>query len=87
MFHQNTDTMRKALRNCARDIVFSYSNSMRFDDIADQFQMRVDPHGAELVKIRTARQPLGDVACDWKCLVVEARQGKTCEIMREGEML
>ncbi len=39
VFHQDTDTMRKALRDCGRDIVFSYSNSMRFDDIADQSKM------------------------------------------------
>jgi len=39
MFHQDTDTMRKALRNCGRDIIFSYSNGMRFDDIADQSKM------------------------------------------------
>jgi alpha-galactosidase len=38
-FHQDTETMRKALRDCGRDIVYSYSNGMRFEDIADQSQM------------------------------------------------
>jgi alpha-galactosidase len=39
IFHATTDTMRKALRHCGRDIVYSYSNSMRFDTIADQSKM------------------------------------------------
>ena len=38
-FHQHTSTMAKALRKSKRDVVFSYSNSMPFDDIADQSQM------------------------------------------------
>jgi alpha-galactosidase len=38
-FHQHTATMAKALRKSKRDVVFSYSNSMPFDDIADQSQM------------------------------------------------
>jgi len=38
-FHQHTATMAKALRKSKRDVVFSYSNSMPFDDIADQSEM------------------------------------------------
>ena len=38
-FHSDTATMAKALRKSKRDIVFSYSNSMPFDDIADQSEM------------------------------------------------
>jgi alpha-galactosidase len=38
-FHNDTLTMAKALRKSKRDIVFSYSNSMPFEDIADQSEM------------------------------------------------
>ena len=38
-FHKNTSTMAKALRKSKRDIVFSYSNSMPFEEIADQSDM------------------------------------------------
>lgn len=38
-FHQDSATMAKALRKSKRDILFSYSNSMPFDDIADQSEM------------------------------------------------
>ena len=38
-FHQDSSTMAKALRKSKRDIVFSYSNSMPFADIADQSEM------------------------------------------------
>ena len=60
MFHQDTDTMRKALRNCGRDIVFSYSNSMRFDDIADQSKM--------LNCWRTT----GDIGDSWQSMATKA---------------
>jgi alpha-galactosidase len=38
-FHNDTLTMAKALRKSKRDVVFSYSNSMPFEDIADQSEM------------------------------------------------
>ncbi|HEX4264027.1 MAG TPA: putative Ig domain-containing protein [Verrucomicrobiae bacterium] len=38
-FHQHSATMTKALRKSKRDVVFSYSNSMPFEDIADQSLM------------------------------------------------
>jgi len=38
-FHKDTATMGKALRKSKRDIVFSYSNSMPFEEIADQSDM------------------------------------------------
>lgn len=38
-FHTHSATMAKALRKSKRDVVFSYSNSMPFDDIADQSQL------------------------------------------------
>jgi alpha-galactosidase len=38
-FHLHTSTMAKALRKSKRDVIFSYSNSMPFEDIADQSQM------------------------------------------------
>ena len=60
MFHQNTDTMRKALRDCGRDIVYSYSNSMRFDDIADQSKM--------LNCWRTT----GDIGDSWQSMATKA---------------
>jgi alpha-galactosidase len=37
--HEHSATMAKALRKSKRDVVFSYSNSMPFDDIADQSSM------------------------------------------------
>ena len=60
MFHRYTDTMRKALRNCGRDIVYSYSNSMRFDDIADQSKM--------LNCWRTT----GDIGDSWQSMATKA---------------
>jgi alpha-galactosidase len=36
VFHEHAATMAKALRKSKRDILFSYSNSMPFDDIADE---------------------------------------------------
>jgi alpha-galactosidase len=59
-FHQDTDTMRKALRDCGRDIVFSYSNSMRFEDIADQSKM--------LNCWRTT----GDIGDSWQSMATKA---------------
>ena len=38
-FHKDTATMAKALRKSKRDILFSYSNSMPFEEIADQSDM------------------------------------------------
>jgi alpha-galactosidase len=38
-FHNDTLTMAKALRKSKRDVVFSYSNSMPFEHIADQSEM------------------------------------------------
>lgn len=38
-FHLHTATMAKALRKSKRDVVFSYSNSMPFENIADQSEM------------------------------------------------
>ncbi len=38
-FHVETATMRQALLNSGRDVVYSYSNSMPFDAIADQSPM------------------------------------------------
>lgn len=38
-FHNDTATMAKALRKSKRDVVFSYSNSMPFEHIADQSEM------------------------------------------------
>jgi alpha-galactosidase len=38
-FHTHSATMAAALRKSKRDIVFSYSNSMLFEDIADQSQI------------------------------------------------
>jgi alpha-galactosidase len=38
-FHLHSATMAKALRKSKRDVVFSYSNSMPFEDIADQSEM------------------------------------------------
>lgn len=38
-FHKQTETMQNALLNCGRDIIYSYSNSMPFDQIADQSKM------------------------------------------------
>lgn len=60
VFHQNTETMQKALRNCGRDIVFSYSNSMRFDAIADQSKM--------LNCWRTT----GDISDSWQSMATKA---------------
>jgi alpha-galactosidase len=38
-FHTETETMRTALNNVNRDIIYSYSNSMPFDQIPDQRTM------------------------------------------------
>lgn len=39
VFHQQTETMQQALLNSGRDVVYSYSNSMPFEAIADQSKM------------------------------------------------
>jgi alpha-galactosidase len=39
IFHEQTETMRKALLSSGRDIFYSYSNSMPFDQIEDQSKM------------------------------------------------
>jgi alpha-galactosidase len=38
-FHKQTETMAKALEGSGRDILFSYSNSMPFDQVEDQSKM------------------------------------------------
>jgi alpha-galactosidase len=38
-FHLHSATMAKALRKSKRDVIFSYSNSMPFEDIDDQSKM------------------------------------------------
>jgi alpha-galactosidase len=38
-FHTETNNMRQALNNVSRDIIYSYSNSMPFDQISDQQPM------------------------------------------------
>jgi alpha-galactosidase len=38
-FHKETNDMYQALLNAPRDIIYSYSNSMPFDQIADQSKM------------------------------------------------
>jgi alpha-galactosidase len=39
IFHQQTETMQQALLDSGRDILYSYSNSMPFDQIEDQSKM------------------------------------------------
>src|SRR5439155_13553092 len=38
-FHTETATMQQALLNSGRDVIYSYSNSMPFDQISDQQPM------------------------------------------------
>ncbi len=60
VFHQTTDTMRRALRACGRDIVYSYSNSMPFEAVADQSRM--------LNCWRTT----GDIGDSWQSMAAKA---------------
>jgi alpha-galactosidase len=59
-FHQHTETMAKALRNSGRDIVYSYSNGMPFEEIADQSIM--------LNCWRTT----GDISDNWQSMATKA---------------
>ncbi len=59
-FHRHTENMASALRLCGRDIVYSYSNSMPFEEIADQSKM--------LNCWRTT----GDIGDNWQSMATKA---------------
>jgi alpha-L-fucosidase len=60
VFLQNSQTMEKALRHCGRDVVYSYSNSMRFQDIADQS------------KVFNCWRTTGDISDSWQSMASKA---------------
>ena len=69
-FHQDSATMYNALRKSGRDVVFSYSNSMPFSDIADQSQ------------IYNCWRTTGDIGDNWPSMASHAfympfRRGET----------
>jgi alpha-galactosidase len=59
-FHEHSATMGKALRKSKRDIIFSYSNSMPFDDIADESQ------------IYNCWRTTGDIGDSWLSMAAKA---------------
>jgi alpha-galactosidase len=58
--HLHSATMAKALRKSKRDVVFSYSNSMPFDDIADQSEMY------------NSWRTTGDIGDSWSSMAAKA---------------
>lgn len=59
-FHEHSATMGNALRKSKRDVVFSYSNSMPFEDIADQSE------------IYNCWRTTGDIGDSWLSMAAKA---------------
>jgi alpha-galactosidase len=59
-FHEHSAKMGNALRKSGRDVVFSYSNSMPFEDIADQSQ------------IYNCWRTTGDIGDSWLSMAAKA---------------